>query len=298
MFLSYNNNRMTGRRRIVIICLGVLVLAVGLLSASLTGLKMQEGQMLILNGIHIANSTGNIPGGEFILQFVRIVYLIAFIVTPFAIIYLIISPKARKVFLRYLQSLISIGLIIFLISKFILSLDAANSKDSGKLGGGQLPGLPGPAPNLPPIPTPSEGLILGLSVAMAVIVTVVVSGLVYFLWRRIPRSENALDRIALEAQTALDDLRAGGNLKNTIMRCYYEMVKVLNEQRGIQRDRTMTPREFEAYLESNGLPEEPVRQLTHLFEDVRYGDIQVGEKEEQQARSSLSAIIEAVKGGS
>jgi hypothetical protein len=113
-----------------------------------------------------------------------------------------------------------------------------------------------------------------------------------------PRPENAMERIALEAQTALDDLRAGGNLKNTILRCYYEMSKVINEQRGIQRDRTMTPREFEVYLESKGIPEEPVRQLTHLFEDVRYGDLAVGEKEEQQARSSLTAIIDAVKGAS
>jgi hypothetical protein len=87
----------------------------------------------------------------------------------------------------------------------------------------------------------------------------------------------------------------GGNLKNTIMRCYYEMSQVINEQRGIRRDRSMTPREFEIYLESNGLPGEPVRQLTHLFEDVRYGDLAVGEKEEQQAQSSLTAIIEAVK---
>jgi hypothetical protein len=287
---------MTGRRRIIFICLGILLLAVVLLSASLTGLKFQEGQILVLNDFHINNSAGSLAGGEFILQFIRIVYIIALIMTPFMIIYLIISPKARKALLRYLQVVISIGLIIFFISKFISSLMSANSKDLSKSGLGLPTTIPGQTPNLPPIPTPSEGLILGLSITLAVIVTLMVLGLVYFLWRRVPRPENAMTRIAFEAQTALDDLRSGKNLKNTIMRCYYEMVKVLNEQRGIQRDHAMTPREFEVYLESTGLPEEPVRQLTHLFEDVRYGDINVGEAEEQQARSSLTAIIEAVKG--
>ena len=296
---SYNNDHMPGRRKIVIISLGVLVLAVILLSASLTGLKLQEGQILILNNrLPVANNMDNLPGGLFILQFIRFVYLLALIMTPFMIIYLIISPKGRKAFLRYLQVVISISLIIFFISKFISSLRAENSKESGGLTAGLPQTGTGLTANLPPVPTPSEGLILGLSIALAVIVTLVMLGLGYLMWRRIPRPENGMVRIAFEAQNTLDDLRAGGNLKNAIMRCYYEMSRVINEQRGLQRDRTMTPREFEVYLESNGLPEAPVRQLTHLFEDVRYGDIEVGEKEEQLAQNSLTAIIEAVKGAS
>lgn len=286
---------MIARRRIVLVCLGGLVLAVLLLSASLTGLKLQEGQLLIFNGnLNVNKTDATLPGGELILQIIRVIYVIAFISTPFMIIYLIISPKARKVFLRFIQGMISMALIIYMIVRFIGSLNGDNTNSEG-LPGMPPTGLPGLAPTLPPVPNPSEGLILGLSIALAVVVTAVVLGLGLILWRKVRHPESAMVRIALEAQSALDDLLTGGNLKNTIMRCYYEMSKVLNEQRGIRRDRTMTPREFEVYLESNGLPEEPVRQLTHLFEDVRYGDLPVTEKEEQQARSSLTAIIEAVK---
>lgn len=298
-FSSYNNDRMSGRRRIVLICLGVLVLAVLLLSASLNGLKLQEGQLLIFtNFLPINDPMGPIPGGQLILQIIRVIYLIALIATPLMIIYLILSPKARKAFLRYLLRVLSFLLVIYLIARFIASLSAANTTNSDGLSGAQPTLLPGLVPTLPPVPSPSEGLILGLSIALAVVVTLGVLGLGWLLWRRLRRPESAMLRIAFEAQSALDDLRTGGNLKNTIMRCYYEMSKVIDEQRGIRRNRSMTPREFEGYLESSGLPGEPVRQLTHLFEDVRYGDFAVGEKEEQQAQSSLTAIIEAVKRGS
>jgi hypothetical protein len=55
----------------------------------------------------------------------------------------------------------------------------------------------------------------------------------------------------------------------------------------------MTPSEFEQALQGKGLPREPVHQLTHLFEEVRYGARQVGEREERQAIDSLSAIVAA-----
>jgi len=276
--------------------LGGLVLAVLLLSASLNGLKLQEGQLLLFNdNLHIDNTMGTLPGGQLILQIIRVIYLVAFITTPFMILYLILSPKARKVFLRYMLRVLSFVLVIYLMGRFIASLNADSSPNLGGLSGAQPTLLPGLAPTLPPVPSPSEGLILGLSMALALVVTVVVVGLGWLLWRRLRHPESAMLRIALEAQSALDDLRTGGNLKNAIIRCYYKMSKVLDEERGIRRDRSMTPREFEVYLESSGLPGEPVRQLTHLFEDVRYGDLAVGEKEEQQAQSSLTAIIEAVK---
>jgi hypothetical protein len=74
------------------------------------------------------------------------------------------------------------------------------------------------------------------------------------------------------------------------------MSAVINQQRGIQRSQAMTPHEFEEYLATNGLPGAPVHQLTHLFEEVRYGDITAGSAEEQVALNSLTAIIEACEG--
>jgi hypothetical protein len=71
------------------------------------------------------------------------------------------------------------------------------------------------------------------------------------------------------------------------------MIHALETYRNIHRDRYMTPHEFEAYLEGRGLPREPVRQLTALFEQVRYGGVRPGRADERTAISSLEAIVAA-----
>ena len=57
----------------------------------------------------------------------------------------------------------------------------------------------------------------------------------------------------------------------------------------------MTPREFESSLIKMVMPEEPVRQLTRLFEAVRYGAKRLDQSAEQQAVSSLESIIRAIR---
>jgi hypothetical protein len=75
------------------------------------------------------------------------------------------------------------------------------------------------------------------------------------------------------------------------MRCYYEMSRVLRQQRGIRRDQAMTPREFAIFLEEAGLPVEAVGRLTRLFEQVRYGAKVPDRREEAQALASLEAVV-------
>jgi hypothetical protein len=55
----------------------------------------------------------------------------------------------------------------------------------------------------------------------------------------------------------------------------------------------MTAREFQRRLGRIGIPEEPVAQLTKLFESVRYGSKETGPEEERLALRSLSAIVSA-----
>jgi hypothetical protein len=71
------------------------------------------------------------------------------------------------------------------------------------------------------------------------------------------------------------------------------MIIVLRDYRLIHRDQDMTPHEFEQMLEHHGLPREPIRQLTELFERVRYGAYSPDRSEEHIAISSLSAIVRA-----
>ena len=104
-----------------------------------------------------------------------------------------------------------------------------------------------------------------------------------------------MEQLAKEAKGALDALKGGAELRDTVMRCYFEMSRVVSEERGIRRERAMTPREFEERLGELGLPERHVVQLTRLFEGVRYGSKETGEREADQAVASLSAIVDACR---
>ena len=106
----------------------------------------------------------------------------------------------------------------------------------------------------------------------------------------------SLDRLAEKALNALEDLEGGGDLRNVILLCYFEMTQAVELHRGVKRSQGMTPREFEIRLVNLGIPVEPVQQLTRLFEDVRYGAKELGSKSERQARSCLTAIASACKG--
>jgi len=153
-------------------------------------------------------------------------------------------------------------------------------------------------PSSPPVeftPNPPPWLTFVVTIGLAVLVAAVLVGALWFFWRRRQRPTSPLEQLAQEAQDALDALLAGSGVKNTVMRCYLEMARVLNEQRGIRRQRDMTPREFEHRLRDVGLPGEPVHELTRLFEEVRYGSKAPNEGEERQAIACLRAIVEACR---
>ncbi len=290
---------MTGKRRSILIILGVAILGILGLSIGLTGLKLQPGDLLPLVGsMPYGTYQGfDMPGGQALLQLIRIIYLLAIVTLPIMLIYLIISPTARKRLLKFLLRSLPFLLGLYLVILFLKRLQGNNPADTPlQLGAPANQAAQGPIPTPPPFPGPSETAIVVISVILSLVAVAIIGGVVWFLWRRskVNLSPNRL--IARQAQSALDALQAGGDLKNTIIRCYYQMSAVINQQRGIQRSQAMTPHEFEQYLASNGLPGEPVRQLTHLFEEVRYGDLPAGAAEEQVALTSLSAIIAACGG--
>ncbi|HTP10892.1 MAG TPA: DUF4129 domain-containing protein, partial [Anaerolineae bacterium] len=86
----------------------------------------------------------------------------------------------------------------------------------------------------------------------------------------------------------------GGDFKLTIVRCYQEMSRVVREERGLAREAAMTPREFEDYLASQGLPRAALNTLTRLFEQVRYGSLPAAAQEEALALTCLTEIAEGL----
>lgn len=122
------------------------------------------------------------------------------------------------------------------------------------------------------------GLLLGAVVLCA--------WLAWHAFRRL-RSE---DPLAQEASAALRAIEDGQDLKSVIIRCYLQMTRIVKEERGLEREESVTPREFERFLAAKGIPETPIRQLTRLFEKARYGSKAPDRQDEQDAVECLSAI--------
>jgi hypothetical protein len=116
--------------------------------------------------------------------------------------------------------------------------------------------------------------------------------LAFTVVKRWPSSKSIEDELLQEAEQALNALKAGADLRNVILRCYFQMTRSLQEEQGIERDYTMTVQEFERWLGNLGFPSIPLRQLTSLFEKVRYGKQQTSNNDEQIAMDSLNEIIQ------
>jgi hypothetical protein len=129
-------------------------------------------------------------------------------------------------------------------------------------------------------------------VLITIILLAACAATVIVLFRRLRQREPApLDRLVEEAQGALKELRSGADLRDTISRCYAEMMRVISEQQGVNRDPSLTPREFEQRLAAVGLGDMHIRRLTRLFERVRYSPHPPGPPEEHEAEECLAAII-------
>jgi hypothetical protein len=139
----------------------------------------------------------------------------------------------------------------------------------------------------PPLGPPPPGLIWAAGLVFAAMMV----GLgLWFLLR--PAGRAGSDRLTLQAEWALQALKRGLDLKNVIVRCYWEMGQVLREEQGIEMEAAMTVREFESLLVARGVPHPPVHQLTELFESVRYGRRTVSADDERRAVDCLTAIAQ------
>jgi hypothetical protein len=287
---------MSKRELRLFIFLGLAVAAMILLSAGLSQLEFSPERPLPRFSLAPpvqAMDNSRLSGGDSLLMIFRAIMALSLALLPVLIVYLLVSPTARK---RVLQQVIVYG--TFVLAFYLLARRIQPSaRDQGIDLAGGVPGLPeGDAPPFPEFtaaPPPWLGLVLSLVIAL--IIAGVVVGLVLFVVRRRRPPETALQELARSAQDALDALHGGADVKNTVIRCYLEMSQVVRERRGLQRHADMTPHEFQAELEKAGLPDEPVRQLTRLFEDVRYGDRPASEREGQQAVACLRAIAAAAK---
>jgi hypothetical protein len=270
--------------------LGSTILALLLLASSISSLNFQPGHFYAISGPRLP-SVG--PGTalpldptaigfwQMILAGISLVLLICLAIG------LILSRRLRRELLRRILTTLAVVVALHLL------LNGLRSVPRLAEGGPADPAAPPPTANVgEPFPTfvaqPAPWLVLAISVLLVALLI----GVIWLVWRRSRPPRTALAQLADEAQAALSELQAGGDVSNAVLRCYREMSRVLNEQRGIARPRDMTPREFEQQLAAVGLRDGHIQQLTRLFERVRYGAGRTGEREEREAIDCLAAIVQ------
>jgi len=288
------------RRKQIILLLVVALAGLFLAAISLSHLQFQVGRPFS-SGSNQTTSSSQTPsasGSDLILLILRGFMALAAIVLLIHIFINLRTPEGRR---RLLYEVILLALVLAIVF-FVSEITQKTSPDQTQSQAANLAPPTGlQIPNSNPTDQftpgkPSSWLVYGLSLRLAAILVGVIALVVRQFWRQRRASPPAKDRIAEAAQDAMNALASGGNLKDVIERCYLQMSQVLAEERNLRRETVMTPAEFEQFLVLNGVPEIPIQRLTRLFEAVRYGQMQPGNNEEQQALDSLSAIISACKG--
>lgn len=138
-----------------------------------------------------------------------------------------------------------------------------------------------------PLGQPPGELILLVLIAFIVVVGLLVFKVLGIWFKQTGMTKQILH----EAESAVNEIKSGENLRNVIIRCYLQMTHALHEERKIERHYSMTVREFEDWLEEKGYPIVPVHQLTRLFEKARYGTQLTMKEDEKTAVESLNEII-------
>jgi hypothetical protein len=226
---------------------------------------------------------------------IKALYGLTLVATALFIIYMLVNHERRKMLAKTLLRMLPVLALVFMASQYVRACTRTGAQTTTQpvAVGQATPGAAGPTPTF--TPNLSPGLILAVSLILALLVAILVMVIIFRLRQANQRQVTPLMRLADQAQAALDALDAGGDFKNAVLRCYYEMNRILLEEKNLKREKYMTPREFESLLAEKGLPDEPVRQLTRLFEAVRYGAADAGAQEESIARASLGAIIAACR---
>jgi hypothetical protein len=290
--------------RLLLLMTGVAMLLL-FLAAAITRMEMQPGSPFPLEWQQAPQGQGAPFGnGYWFLVLVRGFLILCVITVPIYIIVNLFTPQGRRRLLKGLIQLLVLSLVMYLLMTIAdaaskRTKDEESTTQPAELGEGEAPTEGLTPTEEPDITNPPKWLDVGVCLGLAFILAILISVLAWGIYRASrERAGEVITRLADEAQDALDSIQAGGNIRDTVIRCYIQMTQVLAEERNVRREEAMTPHEFEQILLTKmKLPEIPVRRLTGLFEAVRYGDYHPGKREELEAIDSLTAIASACRGG-
>jgi hypothetical protein len=275
------------QKRELLILLGSAGLIMILVAAGLTRLELQPGLPLpnIQNGgaLVIESDQHSLP---LFISFKEIFLLVLKFVVGCNLVYFIYRlikgiswREVGKVMLNGLLIMASIGGVIILA---LLMLPRGTFE----------PSLNIPILELAPVErSPLEPAPRILFWVVGILLASLCVWVVIWIFKSLYRKQKPIDLVQLEAEKAYQELLSGRDLRDVIVKCYRQMSKALEYEREIERKSNMTTGEFERLLVDEGFPFEPVHQLTHLFEFVRYGHERPNRQQEQNAIDCLAAIV-------
>ena len=280
-----------GRKLLIVVLAGVMIAALLLLAASLSQVRFERGKRLALAGGR-APEGGPVPNINLDLLWQALIWIF-FALIPLSIIAAFIWPENFKYALIRAVSLVlllvllafSIHALKDFIEQFLAALQGLRHQGMASSGPGGGEGL-----TLSPTHAPGWAVFPFLLGGLALLV------LLGWWLRRIwlsGRMGSSLEELSALAGAAAEELAAGGDLKNVILRCYRRMSETLSERQHVPFQEAMTAREFEQQLHRAGVEDEHVTQLSRLFEEVRYGGRVSGPLEEQRALRCLRAVERA-----
>lgn len=282
-------NKAWQHKQITVAFLALAVVSLLLLAAGIASTEMStEWRLFEPDALDAQNQSidslndllNRLPGIPNVL--VQAFFLTGLILVPLLLILAIFSAETRQYMGEELKRLVPFAIWILAIAYLFRRLRL--NRNSSPADSTPLPPLPDWINNPPLLVTFGIGLLL---VGGAVL-------LAWFFWRRLSRPD-PLAQLAFEAQTAIVEIESGGDFKNAIIACYAGMCQTLRLEHGIVRAQGMTPREFTRRLEQFGLATTAAKQLTRLFENVRYGTAVPTEGEKREAIACLAAIIAAAR---
>jgi hypothetical protein len=284
----------TPRARILII-IGIAVLALLLIATSLSQIHFAPGTPLPFKQMEpeLYGAATDDQLTRIMLAILRVVMIAFWVLIPITIILLILSKEARKRFLQYMMIVLPVIILLFFYSERPAGQQVAQTPEIGFSATLSLNTELTPAPPMPDFQPPAPWVTTVTTLVLAAAITAIVLVTALVIWRRSRKQSQPMARVRREAQAALDAIQAGGDLRDVIIRCYFQMVQAVGEYRNIRRSEDMTPHEFERILSSRGVPASPVHDLTQVFEQVRYGAYRPGRQDERTAVASLSAIVSA-----
>lgn len=102
------------------------------------------------------------------------------------------------------------------------------------------------------------------------------------------------DSLSSTLDRAISDINRGENVRTTIIRCYRETSRFLEEM-GKKNERSMTPREFkDIIIEDIPRAEKMISEITFLFEEARYSPHELEERKRKKVLQHLKRLREGL----